>query len=315
MKCQRCSRSAAINMRQHKLALCAEHYLEWFAQQTQRFIQKYRMFDRSDRILVAVSGGKDSLALWDVLDRLEYQVDGLHINLGINHETAYSLVSMQKTQSFAQDRGFNLSIVDVPHEEGASIPEAARLTLRGKSKPCSICGITKRHFMNRIGLELGYDVLITGHNLDDEVAVLFGNTINWQSGYLIRQSPVLEGRPEGFIRKAKPFFRFYERETAAYAFLRGIDYIQEECPFAVGAKTIYYKEMLNQMESKRPGLKLNFYLSFLRAKEEGLFSQDRFIPIEDLHPCETCGQPTTAPQQCTHCRTWERVRSGKESSQ
>ena len=169
--------------------------------------------------------------------------------------------------------------------------------------------------MNRIGLELGYDVLITGHNLDDEVAVLFGNTINWQSGYLIRQSPVLEGRPEGFIRKAKPFFRFYERETAAYAFLRGIDYIQEECPFAVGAKTIYYKEMLNQMESKRPGLKLNFYLSFLRAKEEGLFSQDRFIPIEDLHPCETCGQPTTAPQQCTHCRTWERVRSGKESSQ
>jgi uncharacterized protein (TIGR00269 family) len=314
MKCRRCTRTAAINMRQHKLALCAEHYLEWFTQQTQRFIQKYRMFDRDDRVLVAVSGGKDSLALWDVLNRLEYRVDGLHINLGINHKTSYSLVSMQKTQSFAQHRGFNLMIVDVAHEEGASIPEAARLTMRGKNKPCSICGITKRHFMNRIGLEQGYDVLITGHNLDDEVAVLFGNTINWQSGFLLRQNPVLESKPEGFIRKVKPFFRFYERETAAYAFLRGIEYIQEECPHAIGAKTIYYKEILNQMETKRPGLKLNFYLSFLRAKEGGLFSQDRLNHIEDLHPCENCGQPTTAPGQCTYCRTWETVRSRKASN-
>jgi uncharacterized protein (TIGR00269 family) len=314
MKCRRCTQTAAINMRQHKLALCAEHYLEWFTHQTQRFIRKYRMFDPGDRILVAVSGGKDSLALWDVLDRLDYQADGLHLNLGINHETTYSLVSLQKTQSFAHDRNINLMIVDVVDEEGASIPEAARLTLRGKNKPCSICGITKRHIINRIGLEHGYDVLVTGHNLDDEVAVLFGNTINWQSGYLMRQHPVLEGKPEGFIRKAKPFFRFYERETAAYAFLRGIDYIQEECPYAIGAKTIYYKGILNQMEAKRPGLKLNFYLSFLKAKQEGLFSRDRLIQIEDLHPCESCGQPTTAPGQCTYCRTWERVRSRKASS-
>lgn len=298
-------------MRQHKLALCSDHYLQWFIQQTERFIEKYNIFDPEDQILVAVSGGKDSLGLWDVLNLLGYKADGLYINLGINSDTSYSLISKQKAQEFARYRGLKLITVDMDETEGASIPEAAKLTMRGRDKPCSICGITKRHIMNHVSIEEGYDVCATGHNLDDEVAVLFGNTINWQVGYLLRQSPVLESTPDGFIRKVKPFFRFYERETAAYALLQGIDYIQDECPFAVGAKTIYYKELLNQMETKRPGLKLNFYLSFLRAKEDGLFSLRDDIQSADLHPCETCGQPTSAPNQCTYCRTWEKTRSGK----
>jgi uncharacterized protein (TIGR00269 family) len=301
-------------MRQHKLALCSEHFLEWFTLQTQRFIQKYRMFSPDERILVAVSGGKDSLALWDVLHRLGYSVDGLHINLGIQGKTSYSDTSMQKTEAFANAQALDLTVINIIAEEGASIPEAARLTTRGRDRPCSICGITKRHFMNRFGVEQGYDVVATGHNLDDEAAVLFGNTINWQSGYLIRQSPVLESSPSGFIRKVKPFFRFYERETAAYAFLREIDFIHDECPHAAGAKTIYYKELLNQMETGRPGLKLNFFLSFLRAKEEGLFSHGNVSLREDLHRCEICGQPTTAPHRCTYCRTWESVRSGIAST-
>ena len=73
MKCRKCGSEAVINMRQHKLALCGEHFLEWVPEQTQRFIEKYKMFTPDDRILVAVSGGKDSLSLWDVLLRLGYQ--------------------------------------------------------------------------------------------------------------------------------------------------------------------------------------------------------------------------------------------------
>jgi uncharacterized protein (TIGR00269 family) len=165
--------------------------------------------------------------------------------------------------------------------------------------------------MNRIGFEDSYDVLLTGHNLDDEAAVLFGNTLNWQVGYLARQHPILEGRPDGFIRRVKPFFRFYEHETAAYAFLRGIDYVQDECPFAIGAKSIYYKEVLNQMEFKRPGLKQYFFLSFLKAKESELLQIRDEYPREDLKECENCGQPTSAPQLCAYCRTWEKTRTLK----
>ncbi len=78
-------------------------------------------------------------------------------------------------------------------------------------------------------MTLGYDVLATGHNLDDEAAVLFGNTLQWSGDFLLRQGPVLPEMP-GMARKAKPLCRLYEREMTSYAILRGIEYIYEECP-------------------------------------------------------------------------------------
>jgi len=62
VKCRKCGEKAVINMRQHKLALCKTHFLDWIPEQTQRFIEKYRMFGPQERVLVAVSGGKDSLS-------------------------------------------------------------------------------------------------------------------------------------------------------------------------------------------------------------------------------------------------------------
>lgn len=308
MKCRKCGGKAVINMRQHKLALCKEHFLIWLPEQTQRFIEKYHMFGYQDRILVAVSGGKDSLALWDILHHLGYQADGLYIGLGINQENGYSLKSQEFAEKFAIKNNLKLIVVDVAEIAGATIPDAAALTLRGKGKPCSICGLTKRHIMNRVAYQGQYDVLVTGHNLDDEAAALFGNTLNWAVGYLARQGPVLEEITGGLARKAKPFFRFYERETAAYALLQSIDYIYQECPHATGAKSIYYKEQLNQLEADRPGAKLSFYLSFLRAKESGLFAHQDPATQANLNSCQTCGQPTSAPEQCAFCRTWDRVR-------
>ena len=296
-------------MRQHKLALCGTHFLSWIPEQTQRFIDKYKMFGEDSRILLAVSGGKDSLALWDVLHRLGYQTTGLYIGLGINEDTDYSINSLRMAEKFATENDLELNLVDVAEDEGATIPDASKLTERGKGKPCSVCGLTKRYLMNRVAREGGYDVLVTGHNLDDEAAVLFGNTINWAVGYLARQGPVLEETADGLVRKAKPFCRLYERETAAYAILRGIEYIYDECPYAEGATSIYYKELLNQMEEVRPGMKLSFYLSFLRAKKSGLFVQESTIARSKLANCSTCGQPTTAPDQCAYCRTWDKVRS------
>lgn len=302
MKCRKCELKAVINMRQHKLALCKDHFLEWIPQQVQRFIEKYRMFGREERILVAVSGGKDSLGLWDILWRLGYQADGLYIGLGIDGGIQYSDESQRLSEAFAASRGLNLKVVSVPQTYGETIPVMADRTLRGHAKPCSVCGLSKRHIMNRIAHEGGYDVLATGHNLDDEAAVLLGNTLNWLPGYLVRQGPVLEANQPGLVRKVKPLCRIYEREMAAYALLSGIEYIYEECPHAAGTKSLYYKEMLNRLEADRPGAKLNFYVMFLEAKEKGLFAPQADPGVQMLHACDSCGQPTTAPGLCAFCR-------------
>lgn len=332
MKCRKCEQRAVINMRHHKLALCATHYGEWFLAQTERAIEKYKMFSREERVLVAVSGGKDSLALWDVLLRLGYQADGLYIALGINAPIPYSDGSLEKTRAFlssviarsgatnqspnsgseiasqttlAMTHTPTLHVVDIPATYGKTIPDIAREKMRGQGRPCAACGLTKRYVMNRLGLEKGYAVLATGHNLDDEIAVLFQNTLRWQLGYLARQAPVLPASREGLVKKVKPLCRFYERETATYALVRGIDYIYDECPHAGGNLTNFYKTLLNQLETESPGAKLSFYLEFLRARAEGAF--EPFNRVEELHACEICGQPTSAPGRCAFCRMWDVV--------
>jgi tRNA-5-methyluridine54 2-sulfurtransferase len=303
MICHRCKERASIRMRQHRLSFCKDHYIEWFVEQTERAIHKYHMLSRDERVLVAVSGGKDSLALWDVLWQLNYPADGLYINLGIDSEEDYSDESEQYSHEFAEARGLKLHVVNIEAEYGESVPKIARRNKRGKHKPCSACGLVKRHEMNRIARTMGYSVLATAHNLDDEVAILLGNVMMWQTDLLSRQSPVLD-ESEGFSRKVKPFCRFYERETAAYTLLRGIPYIEEECPFAEGSKQLYYKELINQMEEEQPGIKLAFYVGFLNSKEKGAFP---VLPAVEkdllLKPCPICGQPTTNSGACAFCRT------------
>jgi len=312
MKCKKCGAKASVNMRQHKLALCKEHYLEWVPEQAERFIKKYDMFTHGDRILVAVSGGKDSLSLWDILVRLGYQVDGLYLGLGIDGGFGYSAESHRLAEQFATQHGLTLHVVDVEKEYGQPVPVLSEMSHRGQGKPCAVCGLAKRHEMNRVARDLGYDVLATGHNLDDEAAVLFGNTLHWSGDYLVRQGPVLPETP-GLARKVKPLCRFYEREMTAYALLRGIEYIYEECPFAEGSTSIYYKEVLNRLENDRPGSKLTFYLRFLEARAEGLFAEQGGR-AQELHACPNCGQPTTAPGLCSFCRMIEKVRGELRAS-
>jgi uncharacterized protein (TIGR00269 family) len=302
MRCRKCGERAVINMRQHKLALCGPHFVDWVPDQVEHNIKRYQMFTHHDRLLVAISGGKDSLSLWDILNRIGYAADGLYIGLGIDAGINYSEISREYAIAFANKNHLFLQVKDVKAEYGESVAELAARTHRGHNKPCSVCGLTKRHIMNLVAQDGQYNVLLTGHNLDDEAAILFGNTLSWAGSYLVHQSPVLEADRPGLIRKVKPLFRMYEREMAAYALLRPIPYIQDECPFAEGSTSIYHKQLLNKLETDRPGAKLSFYLSFLQAKSNGLFSSLADDRSDLVHRCKVCGQPTSAPGKCAFCR-------------
>jgi tRNA(Ile)-lysidine synthase TilS/MesJ len=95
---------------------------------------------------------------------------------------------------------------------------------------------------------------------------------------------------------------------AAYCLVRGIDYIYEECPHSFGATSIAHKELLAELERKSPGAKQNFYLSFLRAKENGFLNSHHQELSPLMNACERCGQPTTAPGLCAFCRLWVNVK-------
>ena len=303
MKCRVCKGPAVIDVRRHNAAFCRDHFLHHCEEQVRRGIHQYKMLAPGERVLVAVSGGKDSLALWDILIRLGYEADGLYLGLGIGD---YSDVSAQYVDAYVrehgiEDGGHKLHTVDLADEYGLGIPEAAAATHRA---PCGACGLSKRHLFNRAAMEHGYDVVATGHNLDDEAAVLLGNVLRWDVGYLGRQHPVLPAAP-GFVRKVKPLVRLGEREMAAYCVLRGIDYQVEECPMAEGNRHLGYKEVLNALEDRSPGSKASFLFGFVERGHER-FADTAAEERDDLRECSVCGAPTPG-EVCAFCRLRERV--------
>lgn len=299
--CRTCKAPAIIDLPRHHAHFCAEHFLELCRRQVTKAIKSFDMLTPDDRILVAVSGGKDSLAVWDLLVDLGYQADGLYVGLGIGD---YSDTSAEYARAFAEERELHLITVDVRDEFDFDIPTASRATNR---VPCSACGTTKRHLFDRAALEGGYTALVTGHNLDDEAAVLFGNTLRWDIPYLARQLPVLPAR-EGFPKKVKPLVRLTERETAAWCIVRGIDYLVDECPMSLGNRHLQYKAALNSIEARSPGAKASFYLNFLEHMAPLLAG--RADPAIGLSPCQRCGAPTPG-EICTFCRIVERS-AGRE---
>jgi uncharacterized protein (TIGR00269 family) len=289
-----------IDVRRHNANYCPEHFLRMCRDQTSRAIADFGMIAPGERVLVAVSGGKDSLALWDLLVGLGYAADGLYLGLGLGE---YSDASGGFVRAFAAERGLTLQEIDLRADLGFDVPTAAAVT---KRVPCSACGLSKRHLFDQAARDGAYDVVVTGHNLDDEAAVLFGNTVRWQEEYLARQLPVLPGGG-GFPRKAKPLVRLGERETAAYCVLAGIDYQVEECPMAAGNRHLGYKDILNRMEEQSPGAKHEFYFGFLaRAWPRFADAATGVAQPGGGGRCARCGAPTTA-EVCAFCRLRERA--------
>ncbi|HET7530090.1 MAG TPA: ATP-binding protein [Mycobacteriales bacterium] len=299
-KCKRCGEPPVIEIRRHHASFCADCFVHHCREQVRRTVDKMHMISPGERVLVAISGGKDSLALWDILVDLGFDADGVYLGLGIGE---YSDASLGYAQRYADRKGVKLHVVDIPDEHGFAIPDAARAT---KRVPCSACGLSKRHLLNRAAIDGGYDVLATGHNLDDEAAVLFGNVLQWHVDYLARQRPVLPAT-EGFARRVKPLVRMGERETAAYCVVQRIDYIVEECPMAAGNRHLRYKETLNALEERTPGAKATFYLQFLEQMQpllDGVAAEERAL----VGTCSRCGAPSSA-EICAFCKLVERVGS------
>ena len=292
MKFRRCKARAVVALPSHNTAFCPQCYPFFFRAQVERSMHKQRMAAVGERILVAVSGGKDSLALILQLHELGYQVHGLHVDLAI---PGSSEPAREACENFCASIGVPLSVIEL-QAQGLAIP----LVKARVNRPiCSVCGKLKRYYFNKFALENGFPVLATGHNLDDEVSRLFANTIRWDAAYLSDQGPVLPAAT-GFARKIKPFYRLTEFEIANFCFLKGIGHVTAACPYSPKASFPIYKGLWSDLEARMPGAKIQFYENFLRQGRP-VFAAWAEQREQSLQPCPGCGYPTST-DLCGVCR-------------
>jgi tRNA(Ile)-lysidine synthase TilS/MesJ len=287
-----------VRVPRHNAAFCNEHYVAHIQHQVQRTIHEFAMFTPEEPVLLAVSGGKDSMALWHILNALGYTVHAVYLESGFG---AFSEESAAAVEAFGAQHELGRRVVSVKDQVGFSFEQARSHS--GKS-PCSLCGTLKRYVLNRLGREVSA-VLATGHNLDDEASFLMNNVLNWQMGYLERQSPVLPAEA-GMCRRTKPLVRVTDAETARYCELVGIEPTRAGCPYADGVTSHFYKDVLQEVEEHAEGIKAAFYLGFLR-KLQPILSGRREGREPDPHVCPECGYKTMNPERCFVCTLREKV--------
>ncbi len=284
MRCSVCGKEAIIELPVYKKRLCAEHYVQWYYEKTRDFTKK--LTRPGDKIALAISGGKDSLALALFFSHYqkEFDVDVFmfHVDLGI---PGSSQEARKVVEKFSRDLGMDLYVYDLKKELGRSLPEFRK----GSRPPCSVCGIIKRYLMNRIPRELGANKIATGHNLDDQVENFFKNWLSQHWDWIAKQKPILPGQGK-LLTRIKPLFERTEKENTMYLVAHGYDLPGYKCRYSQPAK---WKPIVEMIENEHPGFKLAMIKSIERF--------DYPVSTQELGECKVCGEPTSQ-EVCAFCK-------------
>ncbi len=304
--CRFCSKPAILRIRYSGLLVCKKHFIEYFEKRVFRTIQKYKMIREGDKVLLGLSGGKDSIALLHIFTNLQntlkFEILPLFIDLGIQLNN-YSQVSSEIVKRNCKKLGLDVIIVKIKDEYGFSIDNVSAKKLR---RPiCSVCGLIKRYVLNRKTLELSVNKVATGHNLNDEATFLLQNIINTDVDLLSKFGPIQPTLEGLFVSRIKPFFETYEDDISLYATLKNLEYVDTTCPYAKDASTLQLKTIIANLENIRPGAALAMVKGFYK-KIKPLLQSIREEREEKITKCKICGMPTSM-EICSFCRLRDRI--------
>jgi len=266
------------------------------------------MIERGDVVLVAVSGGKDSLVLLDVLsrisDELHFTIIGVTLDLGIKN---YSSEAIEYAIEGFKRKKVKYFVVDVKKEYRFSIDDVYINRKRLGRSICSICGLVKRYVLNDIALKLGATKVATGHTLDDIAQYVLMSLFSGNYEQLAKIYPISTSKLEGLVTRIKPLAETPEEDIIAYAKLNEIKFSQSQCPYSKGALSLEFKELLRRIDEKHPGLKVSLVRNFYKRLYPLLVSRYT-TNVQDVRKCQKCGIPTTS-KICSFCKLRMRLMS------
>ena len=301
--CDVCHRRKVFYCRAYSgVRLCKSCFAKSIEEKTRATIAKYNMFRFDDRIAVAVSGGKDSVSLLHVLAKLEgkypkaslvavtvdegikgYRDEALKIassncrKLGIRHVT----VSFEQLFSCT----FDDMIKRLKDKDGE------------KQTPCALCGVLRRKALNLAARKVKADKLATAHTLDDETQTILLNIFHGDVLRIAKEKPVTDEVHSKLVPRAKPFCEVPEKETALYAYVKGIEFQGTPCPYATDALRNDARLILDRLEERHAGMKFTIFKSIEKIRP----ALEELARKEGLGECTECGEPTT-DRICRACQ-------------
>jgi uncharacterized protein (TIGR00269 family) len=246
------------------------------------------MLEYNDHVAVAVSGGKDSLTLLNLLVKLEKRfpksrITAISVDEGID---GYRDEALELAKTACEKLGVEQTVVSYRELFGITTDEIAEMRL-GQT-PCAYCGVFRRKAINKAADMVGATKIATAHNLDDEVQTILLNMLHGDPLRIVRSSPVLRDPRGRFLTRIKPLCEIPEKEIVLYAYLTGLEFQSVACPHGSEALRNDIRSFLNQMEQKHPGTKFTLNRTAERLRE--LLAAA--APISHLNECEKCGDPT-----------------------
>lgn len=280
-------------------------FVEYLEKKVKDTIRRHRLLSKKDRVMVAVSGGKDSTTTLYVLHKLGYNVEAMIIDQLLGE---YSRKNLHNIKDFCSGLEVRLHVIPMREEYGHSVCYM-KSVLDGKGmkmNTCMICGVMRRSILNRRARKAGATKLATGHNLDDEAQTFLMNMLHGNIMLSAKLGPTTGVvRNAGFIPRVKPLYYCLEDETRRYSRIKKFPVQYDPCPCSLDSFRTAVKKQLNRLEAVNPGTKRNIVEGFLKIIPE---LRRRYLKTGNLKTCMQCGEPSSQ-DKCKVCMMLEAMKS------
>lgn len=304
MDCTKCGNSnIIIKKEQSGQYLCKDCFIESIEKKVIKTVRKEKLLDKGDKVLVALSGGKDSVTALQILNSFRemniIDICAVTVDEGIDN---YRQDGVDIAIRHAKRLGIEHKVVSLKDSYGITLDEIMQKPNHKGS--CSYCGVFRRTIINKAAREMGATKIATGHNLDDEVQAIMMNYLEGNTDNLTKLGAKTESKAEEFTVKIKPLREIPEREIGLYVVAKELEVHFASCPYAQQSFRGEVSEVINKLNESHPTIKYSTLRGYDKIKNA---LKDDFKKDYSHGRCVKCGEPA-ANKLCKACSFIEELK-------
>ncbi len=303
MQCTKCGNpKVIIKKEQSGQMLCKDCFIDSIEKKVIKTVKKEQLLDKGDKVLVALSGGKDSVTVLEILNSFRKRniidICAVTVDEGIDN---YRQDGVDIAIRHAERLGIEHKVVSLKDTYGITLDEIMQKDNHKGS--CTYCGVFRRTIINKAAREMDATKIATGHNLDDEVQAILMNYLEGNTNNLGKLGAKTESKAEEFTVKIKPLREIPEREIGLYVVAKELEVHFDSCPYAMQSFRGEVSQAINDLAENHPTIKYSTLRGYDKIKP--LFKGE-FKPNYSQGRCKRCGEPSSN-ELCKACSFLEEL--------